>query len=208
MNTEIIETVLNEVLEEQRQSNQSAKDLQRLVIALQLQVADLGEKVKTFEQRLTDQTVIAPPADTGPVQLVVAAGLESSRKEIQQGMNRIGAFVEAQPKAVVRQFRVQFFPETDRIGNYKFFISRTYLVIVMLCLLKGILLLVGQYMDRTPPPPGPQESHSVSHLPAFHAPLEPTRPSHGKKKKTIPDTALSSPPGPSDALTPPDSSSP
>jgi len=188
MNTEIIETVLNEILDDQRQSIQELKGLRTTISDLQTNVADLGEKVKAFEQQLTDQTVIAPPADTGPMQLVVAAGMESSRNEIIQGIGRIGTIVEAQPKAVVRQYRIQFFPETDRIGNYKFFISRTYLVVILLCLLKGILLLGGQYIDKTHPPSAPPESHVAGNLSAFPAPAPAARTIHEKKKKNISDT--------------------
>jgi hypothetical protein len=170
MNTEILETVLNEVLDEQRQSTQALKDLQKFALDLQVNLIALGETVQKFEQGLATQKVIAPPADTAPLQEVVAAGMESSRQEIAQSMERIGAIVEAQPKAVTRQYRIMFFPETDRAGHYKYLIGKLCLAVILVVLLGVVLSLGSLYIDKTHLPYASPEPHALSN---FAVPPEP-----------------------------------
>jgi hypothetical protein len=167
MDTEIIDTVMKDLLEEQKKSNQLLKDLQSLV---------------------NGQTIVPPPIDTAPLQKIMTGGFDSFRTEIKAGMDKIAPAVNAQPKSIVRQYRIMFFPEADRSGNFKFFLSRTYLAVIIIIVIKVIALEVSAYIDK-PRPVATAPSFTVTAAPpAFPAAGAITRPIHQRKKKNLPDT--------------------
>ena len=149
MKEEIFESVLNEILEDQKLSTQIIKDLQTAV-------TNLTEKVAGFDQRLNEQ-VVAPPADTLAVQKVIDEGLarieqrtlDSANKTSQtltETFQKITAIVEAQPKAIIRQFRIFAIPEHDPEGNFRYFFSRILLWLLALSIVTALFVLASHYM--------------------------------------------------------------
>ncbi len=104
MNEQIITEVLNDILEELKQSNQSLKTLQNTI-------GDLQEKTSGFEQKLTDQQVIAPPA-------------------------------------VIRQWRLSFFPDNDINGSFKHLVNKITLGMICLAFIAAGYKLGIHYLDR------------------------------------------------------------
>ena len=130
METEILETVLKDVLDEQKSSNQLTKDLDS-----HLKV--LAEKVEGFSQKLDSQKVIAPPADTNMVQAVVA-----------RGITKMQQLVEAQPKNVIKQFRLLLFPERDAWNYYKLALGRVVFWLAMILIATYSFVIGKSYFDK------------------------------------------------------------
>lgn len=129
MNEQIITEVLNDILEELKQSNQSLKtlqttigDLRNTMGDLQTTIGDLQERTSRFEQKLTDQQVIAPDV--------------------------ISAIAEAQPKNVIRQWRLSFFPDNDINGSFKHLVNKITLGMICLALIAAGYKLGLHYLDR------------------------------------------------------------
>jgi len=106
METEIIETVLTDLLDEQKASNQLNRELTE-------KVGQLEKKVESFQEMLGKQKIIAPLADLAPVE-----------KMVDQHMQAIHALVESQPKNVIRQVRLLLFPETNAGQYYRIVFGR------------------------------------------------------------------------------------
>jgi len=87
MESEIIETVLAEVLEE-------LKEVNHQVTRLGKGSEILTGKIEMFDQRLSNPKVSAPPVNTMPIEL-----------SLVNGIDRLAKTIEAQPKSVVRQFK-------------------------------------------------------------------------------------------------------
>ena len=115
MNEQIITDVLNDILQELKQSNQLLKTLQTTI-------GDLQEKTSRFEQKLTDQQVIAPGV--------------------------ISAIVEAQPKNIIRQWRLSFFPDNDINGSFKHLVNKITLGMICFALIAAGYNLGLHYLDR------------------------------------------------------------
>jgi len=106
METVIFETVLKDVLEEQKTNNQTIQELTSKVVVL-------TEKVSSFEENQQKLKIVAPPTDTSPIEKIAAQYfLEYCR------------LLEAQPKKVVRQFRLVLFPESNTDRYYKIIFGR------------------------------------------------------------------------------------
>jgi len=150
----MLKDVLEDVLEELKESNRSLTDARTRLSALE-------EKVGGFEQKLTDQQVIVHPPDLDPViRLIGEQGKRSEiqteaqvsviRTETEAGLRRLAAAVETQPKPIVR--RICFFPENDYSGSYKHFITCLFWGIMGALLICGLYSLGSQYLDRQPYP--------------------------------------------------------
>ena len=97
---------LSHVLEEQKTNNQVIEELTG-------KVAILTEKVSGFEEKQETLKIVAPPADTSPIEKIVAMHfLEYCR------------LLQAHPKKIVRQFRFLLFPETNTDYYYKIIFGR------------------------------------------------------------------------------------
>jgi hypothetical protein len=106
METQTLEIVLKDVLEEQKTNNQ-------VILELSSKVAALTEKVSGFEEKQEKLKIVAPPADTSSIEKMAAQYfLEYCR------------LLEAQPKKVVRQFRFLLFPEANTDYYYKIIFGR------------------------------------------------------------------------------------
>lgn len=106
MESQIIETVLKDILDELNGTTQAIQELARKVTAVE-------EKVSAFEKKQENLQIVAPPADTAPIEKIARNYfLEFCR------------IVDAQPKKVVRQFRLVLFPETHTDRYYKIVFGR------------------------------------------------------------------------------------
>ena len=161
MKEEIIETVLNEMLQDQKQ----------LILAL--------------DQRLNAQ-IVAPPVDTRPLEqqtkkalaqitLFQTAALDKIDQRgaaisgqlndtLTTGLQKIHATLEAQPKPIIRQWRISFFPENDRQGSYRLFLNRATVVICILAVLIVLFLLGSSWLNNI-------HSERVDASHAFREPL-------------------------------------
>jgi predicted nucleic acid-binding Zn-ribbon protein len=86
METEIMQTVLNEVLEE-------LKELKQQVAKLMAVMADLNNKVDDFEIKLSNIKVSAPPTNLEPI-----------TSTVKEGIFRLRGVIEEQPKSIIRQY--------------------------------------------------------------------------------------------------------
>ncbi|MBL7761560.1 MAG: hypothetical protein JNK08_12755 [Sediminibacterium sp.] len=122
MENEIIETVLTEVLEEQKQSNQLAEKngqfLEEQVLILQRmeeKLARQNEELKTF---------------------------------LMQKMEAFSAQVESHAKPVKREFRILLFPEHGITEYYKVVFGRILFWLVMLFIAKYAYLLGDKWITQ------------------------------------------------------------
>jgi hypothetical protein len=141
MNEQIINDVLNDILEELKQSNQSLK-------TLQVTIGDLREKTSGFEQKLTDQQVIAPPADTTSIQELAERAINTIRQDVKKQLDLVSVIVEAQPKNVIKQWRLSFFPDNDINGSFKHLINKITLGMICLAFIAAGYKLGLHYLDR------------------------------------------------------------
>ena|ERR1700754_705216 len=117
MNEQIINEVLNDILEELKQSNQSLKTLQTTV-------GDLQEKTSGFEQKLRGQ-----------------------QQDAKEQLGAISAIVGAQPKNVIKQWRFSIFPDNDINGSFKHLVNKITLGVICLALIAAGYKLGLHYMD-------------------------------------------------------------
>lgn len=122
MENEIIETVLTEVLEEQKQSNELAQKnghfLEEQVLILQRmeeKLARQNEELKTF---------------------------------LMQKMEAFSAQVESHAKPVKREFRILLFPEHGITEYYKVVFGRILFWLVMLFIAKYAYLLGDKWITQ------------------------------------------------------------
>jgi len=106
MEIQTLEIVLKDVLEEQKASNE-------VILELSGKVAVLTEKVSGFEENQQKLKIVAPPANTSPIEKIAA-----------QYFSEYCLLLEAQPKKVVRQLRILLFPETNTDYYYKIIFGR------------------------------------------------------------------------------------
>jgi hypothetical protein len=141
MNEQIINEVLNDILEELKQSNQSLKTLQTTI-------GDLQEKTSGFEQKLTEQQVIAPPADTTAIRELTGGAINSIQQDVKDQLGIISAIVEAQPKNVIKQWRLSIFPDNDLNGSFKHLVNKITLGMICFALIAAGYKLGLHYLDR------------------------------------------------------------
>ncbi len=125
METEIIESVLKEILEEQKAGLQVNRELSA-------NIDNLTSKMEGVYQKLELQKAPLPPADTKLMQSIISTGI----RQIQQT-------VEAQPKNIVRQFRFLLFPEQLAEQYYRIVFGRL-LFWMMIFLLATYLFVLGK----------------------------------------------------------------
>ena len=127
MEKEILETVLTELLEEQKVTSQLLRELIEQGKVTQEKVAAFGQKMETLK-------IIAPPASTVGIKNVV-----------HEGLMAVAKMVESQPKNVVRQFRFLLFPETNTAYYYKLVFGRL-LGYGGLFVIAAFLIQLGKYL--------------------------------------------------------------
>ena len=117
MESEVLVTAITELAEDQKATGQQLEDLTK-------QVKEIGEKVEGFTDKLTNLQVIAPALDTRPV---VA--------KLSEFLQRVTAILEAQPKNVVREYRLLLFPADNADKYYRIIFGRLFgwAVLILIC---------------------------------------------------------------------------
>lgn len=106
---DILELVLKEMLDEQKNANKINNDL---VSAIN----QLTGKVNSFNEKLESQKILPPPTDTKPVQ-----------EMIKKGIMEMQLIIATQPKNVTRKFQILLFPEHDAKLFYKIVFGRWFM---------------------------------------------------------------------------------
>lgn len=100
MENEIMTTVLNEVLAEQ-------KEIAGQVESMQHNITLLASRIEGFEKKLDNLKITSPPVDLLPTQLLIAKNMEEIKRVVAE-----------QPKNVVLEKRYLLFPETNAREYY------------------------------------------------------------------------------------------
>lgn len=125
-----LQIVLNEMVSEQKQANQMNIDLIEAV-------NKLANKVDSFSEKLDNIKVTPPATDTSSIELVVASGIDKMRR-----------VVEAQPKNVVHEKRILFFPDSSSPEYYRVVLSIVFLFIFMVIVVTYCFFLLRGYQSR------------------------------------------------------------
>jgi hypothetical protein len=137
----------------------------------------LEGKVTGFEQLLKDQQVVVQPPDLDPafgeirrltretgdaasqtigtVQEKARDMLDQVQVMVGQKLSEIRTVIDdrlaEQPKPVIKQWRISLFPDSDKTGSYKYFISWLFGGIVLALSVGALFSLGRQYLDKWHP---------------------------------------------------------
>ena len=100
MENEVMTTVLNEVLAEQ-------KEIAGQVESLQHNIRLLASRIEGFEKKLDNLKITAPPVDLLSIQLLISKNMEEIKKVVAE-----------QPKNVTQEKRYLLFPEHNAREYY------------------------------------------------------------------------------------------
>lgn len=125
METEIMQTVLTEVLEELKEVKEQQEKAAKALLTI-------TEKVDGFEQKLSGIKVAPPAVNMTPV---IAT--------ILQGLDKINNTIESQPKSITRQFRILLFPEYGAREHYGLVFGRL-LMWMFFILIATYLFMLGK----------------------------------------------------------------
>ena len=126
MEMQIVETVLTDLLEEQKETNKLLRELIEKLNEVEI-------KVDGFNQKLENQQVMPPPVDTRPLEKIAALGMVDMCQVVAK-----------QPKSVIKQFRLQLFPETNSDRYYKIILPWALLFVIA----TYIYFLIKQWMGK------------------------------------------------------------
>lgn len=128
METEIMQTVLTEVLEELKEVKQQQEKAAKTLL-------NLTEKVDGFEQKLSGIKVTPP-----------AVNMTSITTTILQELDKINNTIESQPKSITRQFRILLFPEYGAREYYGLVFGRLLMWIFFIFIATYLFMLGKEYI--------------------------------------------------------------
>ena len=167
MSNVIIEQILREMMDEFKQISLELKSVETTITGLsekldgfQQRQEDFNTRLNDIEWRISQHQVVVPPPDTAPFEKSLTDGIGKMNRLltetkgqicdlVMQGSNHvnnlvtaahknIAAIVEAQPKQVLKKSIFQFYPESDRSGNYRYLVNWVFgafiLIPAILCL--------------------------------------------------------------------------
>jgi hypothetical protein len=130
MEPKVLETVMNELLKEQKRTNE-------LLEKETAQQEEIGKKVDGFDDKLGKVQLIVPAIDTKPIVSL-----------LEKHFEKVTKILAGQPKNVVYQRRYLLFPEDNTGYYYKIIFGRlipwTILTVVFLLLLN----LGNTYLEK------------------------------------------------------------
>jgi len=128
METEILQTVLTELLQEFKEVRQQQAETANVLL-------EMKNKVAGFEQRLGDIKIVAPSVNVQPI-----------TSAIDDGLDKIKNTIEAQPKSITKQFRVLLFPEYRATEYYKLVFGRVLFWMLMFLIATYLYFLCKQFI--------------------------------------------------------------
>lgn len=128
METEIMQSVLTEVLEELKEVRQQQEKAAKALLTL-------TEKVDGFEQKLSIIKVTPPAANMTPVITT-----------IMQELDKINSTIEAQPKSITRQVRILLFPEHGAREYYGLVFGRLFMWMLFILIATYLFMLGKEYI--------------------------------------------------------------
>ena len=129
METEIMQTVLNEVLEE-------LKELKQQIAKLMTAATNLVNKVDDFEPNLNNIKVTAP-----------ATTIETITSALHEGVLRLARIIDDQPKSITRQYRILLFPESGAREYYRVVFGRLLFWMISFLVVTYIFSLGKRFID-------------------------------------------------------------
>lgn len=130
METEIIETVLTEMLEELKQSNILNKENNQTIL-------ENKNRLISIEKTLESKCAIKPIIDTQSIEQIMSAG-----------MKNISSIIEQRPDKVKREFRILLFPEHNTKEYYRVVFGRIIFWLVILVIAKYAYLLGSEWITK------------------------------------------------------------
>jgi hypothetical protein len=130
MESEIIETVLTEMLGELKKSNDVNKENSEIIIQNK-------SRLISIEQQLENTKNSKPLNDT-----------ESIEQIISTGINKINTIIEQRPEKVKREFRILLFPEHNTKEYYKIVFGRIIFWLVLLVIAKYMYLPGSKWISN------------------------------------------------------------
>ncbi|MEO8763159.1 MAG: hypothetical protein ABI416_02685 [Ginsengibacter sp.] len=101
------------------------------------EILELKSTVTDFKRKLTEIKVPVPETDTRPLTMIVT-----------QGINTIQKIIAAQPKQVLHEKRILFFPEWNQKEYYKIIFGRILFWILWVIVATYCLFLCRDYLGR------------------------------------------------------------
>jgi hypothetical protein len=130
MEPKVLETVMNELLDEQKRTNE-------LLEQETAQQKEIGKKVEGFDDKLGKVQLVVPAIDTGPIVSLM-----------EQHFEKITKILEAQPKNVVHQRRYLLFPENNTGHYYKIIFGRLIPWAIVIIIFAFLLNLGNSYLEK------------------------------------------------------------
>ena len=130
MESEIIETVLKEILEDLKQTSELSKENNLLA------TENKGRMIG-IEKMLADKNILKPIIDTQPIERIVSQGMDNISTKIDQSRDKRGT-----------EFRFLFFPEHNTREFYKIVYGRIIFWLVMLVIAKYLFLLGNEWISK------------------------------------------------------------
>jgi len=106
MEKEILETVLIELLEE-------SKKINVLIEGQNKEIQELKSSIRDFDRKFIEIKVSVRSLDTVPLKRIISSGIIDIQK-----------IIDAQPKQVLHEKRILFFPEWNQKEYYKIVFGR------------------------------------------------------------------------------------
>jgi hypothetical protein len=131
LDNEIMESVLTEILQEQKAGAQAIQGINNNLKAL-------ADTIDSFQKTLGQQQVVVPSSDMRVVQEIVA-----------DGVLRIREMVGSQPKNVTRNFRLLLFPEAYAETYYRIVFGRLLFWMMIFVLTTYMFKLGAQAIESS-----------------------------------------------------------
>ena len=130
METEIIETVLTEILAELKQSNLINK-------GNNLAIIENKNRLISIEKKLESKDSTTPLVNTQPLEQIISTS-----------MNNISALIDRKQEKGKREFRILFFPEHNTKEYYRVVFGRIIFWLVILVIAKYSYILGSEWINK------------------------------------------------------------
>ena len=130
MDSEIIETVLTEILDELKQSNLLNKENNQAL-------AENKNMLISIEKKLESKDSIKPILNTRPLEQIISRGIDN-----------ISTMIDKRPDKPSREFRILLFPEHNATEYYRIVFGRIIFWLVMLVIAKYFYILGTEWISK------------------------------------------------------------